>query len=151
MSDTQLPSIGVIEFSGYTLDVDRYLRSEYPDIGEAAVELPAAIEWLNTVLYYYVSTELMESRAIKAAEAEAYFNLRNGGFAEKYGDKMTEKALEHAINLDPGVQTAVNSHADAKAWVVRLRNLIDTLIAKLDIVRTVEATRRRVDTSLSPH
>lgn len=144
-----LPSVGTITYDGYTLDVDNYLRAEYTDVGQAAVELPCVIEWLNAMLSYYVSSELIEYRAIKRAEADAYFELKGGTYASTYGDKMTESALAYAVERDQRVIDAVALHAESKAWSARIRNLISTLIAKLELVRTVEATRRHVDHVIS--
>ena len=150
MSTPSLPAIQAITYGGYTLDIDYYLNAVYDDVSQASQELPLAIEWLNSMLQYYVSAEVVEYRAIKQAEAEVYFDLRNGKFAVLYGEKMTEKALEMAVELDERVKTAVNAYAESKAWVTRLRNQIAVFTAKLDIVRTVEATRRHVDRSTLP-
>lgn len=150
MSTPTIPKLGSITFREHTLDLDYYLTREYGDFSEAANDLPVVSEWLNDMLQYYIGTEVIEYRKVKQTEAEVYFELRQGGFQQKYGDKMTEKALEYAIELDPRLIAAVESYADVKGWTVRLRNMISLFTAKLDLLRTVEASRRHIDETMSP-
>lgn len=145
-----LPKLGTLQFNDYTLDLDYWMGMEFGDFSQAAHELPIISEWLNDLLQYYVATEIVEYRKVKQLEAETYFRLRNGDFTRLYGDKMTEKALEYAVELDKDLIAAVESYATAKAWTVRLRNTISVLNAKLDMLRTSEATRRHIDNARSP-
>ncbi len=150
MSTPKLPSLGTFTFRDHTLDIDYYLTREYGDFSEAANELPVITEWLNDMLQYYIATEIIEYRKVKQTEAEVYFELRQGGFQAKYGEKMTEKALEYAVEVDTRIIEAVASYADVKAWTVRLRNMIALFTSKLELLRTIEATRRHIDKTLSP-
>lgn len=138
----QLPFLESITYGEYTLHVNDWLTSAFDDIGEAAMAIPAIVEWLSYVLQYYVQAEILDARKIKQAEATAYFRLRSGGFAEKYGEKMTESALEKAVELEEDVQKAVTDYAESKAWVARLRGTLSTFQSKLDLLRSTEATRR---------
>lgn len=145
MSKFKIPEISNITVDGQVIDINHLLSNEYDDVAVAAVEIPATIEYLNQMLQYYSATENVEKHAIKEAEARAYMRLRSGSFIERYGDKMTEKALEHAVALDEDVKKAIAAHADCDAWVDRLRNTIRVLLVRLEFIRTVEATRRHAD------
>lgn len=138
-------TLGKLEINGQPLDLQYFLGSEYTDIREASEELPAVIEWINSELQVAVALKVNTKFAVKQAEARAYFQLKDGGFERAgYGEKMTEKALEHAVNLDKGLAKAVEEFANATAWVTRLSNLLGSLQAKLELVRSTEATSRRL-------
>lgn len=149
MNKAPLPEIGSITYREFTLNLDFYLQHPFDEVGEASTQLPSVIEWINDMLQFYTQQELLEYHAIKQAEATAYFELRAGAYVQKYGDKMTEKALEMAVELDERVLAATVAHAEAKSWVTRLRNQISIFMAKLELIRTVEATRRHVDRAVS--
>jgi len=134
-----------LNIGGVDLDLQHYLGADYTDIREASEELPAVIEWVNAELQSAVAIKVNAKFAVKRAEAKAYFHLKDGGFEQAgYGEKMTEKALEHAVNLDKGLAEAVNEFANSTAWVTRLSNLLGSLQAKLELVRSSEATSRRL-------
>lgn len=134
-----------LNVGGTDLDLQYYLGADYTDIREASEELPAVIEWINAELQSAVAIKVNAKFAVKQAEARAYFALKDGAFERAgYGDKMTEKALEHAVNLDKGLERAVEEFANATAWVTRLSNLLGSMQAKLELVRSTEATSRRL-------
>ena len=125
--------------------MNHLLRGTYDDIGEAAIEIPAAVEWLNQTLQYYLMTKVNDQAEVTRTKADVYRKLRDGGYEAQYGDKMTEAALERAVALDDDVRQANANVAESEAMVERLRNTIRTLLIRLDILRTVESTRRHVD------
>jgi len=140
------PKIGKLMFGdGEVIDLDFYLNHDYTSIEEASQQLPGIIEYLNEKLQYYVQTEQIEKQEIKEAEATVYFRLRSGEFLERYGEKMTEAALEKAVVLDDVVKNAHRIHAESDAWCERLKRSISSLTAKMELVRTTEATRRHTD------
>lgn len=125
--------------------MNQLLRRRYDDIGEAAIEIPAAVEWLNEVLQYYLSVKINDQAELTRKKAEVYRRLRDGDYEKTYSDKMTEAALERAVALDDDVRQGNANIAESEAWVERLRNTIRNLLVRLDILRTVESTRRHVD------
>ena len=140
-----LPKLGKLKLNDYSLDLDHYLTGEYDDIGEACTEIPPIVEWVNDQLQCYTEQKLIADHAIKVAEAKAYFELRNGGFEDRgYAGKCTEVALERAVALDQGVIDAHENYAVLVGWVKRLENLQGSLQTKLDLIRSTEATRRRI-------
>jgi hypothetical protein len=131
--------------SKYTFDVEYYLTHEFADIVEASEEIPAAVEWVNANLQTMIEDKIVAKQAIKEAEAEAYINLRSGRFPELYPDvKPTEEAVKHAVALDARVKAAHKEFAVLQGWVSRLQGLMLTLQSKLDMIRSSEATRRRL-------
>lgn len=144
-----LPKIGALTYHDFTLDVDYYLKKEYVEIGEACTELPSIIAYVNEMLFYFVSHEEIEKRNLDSVEATVYFELRKGKYLELYAGKMTEDGLKAAVHLDQRVTDATQIHAEAKAWLKNLNVLIDIFVAKLEIIRTVEATRRHIDREIS--
>lgn len=147
----KIPTLEPVALGGFTLDVDYFLKKEYEDIGQASVELPAIIEWLNTQLQGMIEQKLEFSNKIDIAEANAWFNLENGGWEDlHYAGKKTAHALSLAVNRDPTVIECKSTLATFTGWVSRIQNLIYSFQSKLDIVRTAEATRRNLLGSISP-
>lgn len=143
MKKPTLPKLEAIELDGYRLDLQYFFTKEYVDIGEASIELPAVIEWLNCQLQAQIESKHRKKAELERAEAEAYFALKNGDFSRKgYGDKVTEVALDHAVKLDENVTRANEELAILTGWVDRLYNLQRSLQFKLELVRSNEATRR---------
>lgn len=140
----ELPKLDPIILDGYKLDVQYFLCHEYSDIGEAAEELPAIIEWVNMQLQSVTEQMLQKKQEIKEVEAAAFFDLSNGKFAENYESKMTAAALDRAVVLEPDVRKVHKDYAILYGWVKRLGNLQFSLQAKLDLTRSSEATRRRL-------
>jgi len=141
---SNIPKPSPITLEGTTLDVAYYMAAEYPDVAQASAELPSIIEWVSSHLQSMAEAKIVSKQAIKEAEATAYFRLRGGAFHDQYSDKMTESSLSMALALDKDVKEAYRTYAIYSGWVQRLQNLILSLQAKLDLVRTVEATRRSV-------
>lgn len=145
MSKEKTPKLGRIDLDAdFSLDLDYYLYQDYGDVSQAASELPPIIEWVNAKLQGLTEQKIIKRQELKEVEAKAYFSLRSGEFSELYADKMTESALEKAVCLDESVKAAHREYAVLAGWVQRLGNLQDSLQAKMDLVRTSEATRRRL-------
>src|SRR5215831_11441489 len=113
-SPPQLPQIPPLNIGDFNLDLQYYVQKEYFDIGEAAVELPTVIEWLNYQHQIALEMKLRQKAQLERREAETYFELKGGGFESKgYGDKMTADALKAAVALD---QTVIELHEDVAIW-----------------------------------
>jgi len=139
-----LPPLGTLDLGEgveYKLDLDHWLSREYGDIGHAASELPAVIEWVNSQLQTITEAKIAKKHEIKEAEARAYFALRRGELPDE--GKKTDTSITHAIALDEEVMEVHRSFAVLSAWSQRLSNLLFSLQAKLDLVRSTEATRRK--------
>lgn len=142
----KLPKIPPIELDGFSLDVNYYVTKEYRDIGEAVIELPAVVEWLNYQNQIALETKISLKAQIDRTEAQAYFDLKNGDFQRKgYGDKATEDALKRAVCLDREVEKLTEQYAIYAALVDRLSNIQRSLSFKLELVRSNEATRRKLE------
>lgn len=145
MSKEKMPKLGRIELDPeFSLDLDYYLYQDYTDVSLAAAELPPIIEWVNAKLQGLTEQKIVQKQRLKEVEAAAYFSLRGGEFSDRYVEKMTESALDKAVCLDDTVKVAHRDYAVLAGWVQRLNNLQDSLQAKMDLVRTSEATRRRL-------
>ena len=147
----EIPNLEPVELGGFMLDVNYFLKKEYEDIGEASTEIPALIEWLNTQLQGMIEHKLSYGNQIEEFEAEAWFNLQNGLWEDlQYAGKKTNYALTLAMRRDPRVIEAKKNLAVYTGWVTRIQNLIYSFQSKLDIVRTAEATRRSLLSSIPP-
>jgi polyhydroxyalkanoate synthesis regulator phasin len=141
----EIPPLPTINLGGWVLDVTYWLNKEYTDIGQATVELPQLIEHINYHVQLQVEDKLKAEGELSRAEAKAYFALKQGEFIRKgHGDKPTEQALKYAISLDEEVIKLANEVAELTGWTERLRNLARTLQSKLELVRSNEATRRKL-------
>lgn len=140
------PKLIPIILDGTKVDIAYYLSGDFEDISIVCEELPAVIEWINEQFQRMHESRLVQEQKLKQAEATVYFALKSGGFAERYhaAGRCTEEAVKHAIQLDVDVIAAHESFAVLDAWCRRLHNLQDSLQAKLQLIRTVEATRRKV-------
>lgn len=136
--------LDVLELSGQAVDLNYYFTQDYDDIGQAAAELPNLVEWINGQLQVLYEDKLNCEQQLKAAEAAAYFDLKGGTYLTLYGGKPTEKGLDHAVMLDEGVSTTWKKLNSLAAWCRRLQNLQNSLQTKLDLIRSSEATRRRL-------
>ncbi len=140
-----LHRIDPIRLPGFELDIDYYLRKQYDEIGEAAEEVPIIMEYISAKLQELMEQKLIARQAIKEAESAAYFFLKRGGFEEKgYGEKLTEKALEMAIPLEESVSKAHTDFSVLNGWAMRLQGAQLNLQLKLDLLRSFEATRRKL-------
>lgn len=139
----ELPPLEPITLDGFKLDIASYLHKEYDDISEAAVEIPAVIEWVNEKLQEMVERKIECKAKIKRVEAQEYNRLRGGAYLEEFEGKMTDAAVGAAVQVSEKVERAHEDFAVYSGWHTRLHNLISVLEAKLDLVRSVEATRRK--------
>jgi hypothetical protein len=133
-----------IVLDGETLDLNYYFTQEYSEIGQAAAELPNAIEWCNWKAQLFYEDKLNAEQALKVAEANAFIDLKKGLFEDLYGFKPTDAALKHGVNKDEGVIAANKEYARCAGWVRRLTATQASLATKLDLIRSSEATRRRL-------
>jgi hypothetical protein len=132
---------------GQTLDIGHYLTHSYDDVSEASQELPAMLEWVHTRLQVVYEKRLILKAELEEAMAKAWFDLQGhgaGSFAENFHGKPTAEAINHAVNLDQHVCKLKRTLAVYTAWTQRLNNLQSSIQAKLDLVRSTEATRRTV-------
>ena len=144
----ELPQIPPIVLDGYTLDVNYYMTKEYLDIGEASIEIPAIVEWLNWQYQIALESKIMAKVRLERTEAQAYFDLKGGEFQRKgYGDKATEEALKRAVNLNDEVVQLNEDYAVYAALAERLSNVQRSLQFKLELVRSTEATKRTLVTA----
>lgn len=144
MSKTQ-PQLDKIRLDeDFELDIGYYLGNDYDEIGQAAVELPAIIEWVNMKLQALTEQKIIKKQEIKEVEARVFVKLINGGFEEAYGGKATMAAIERVICLDPKVRTVHEEYAVLFGWTQRLQSMQISLQLKLDLTRSTEATRRRL-------
>jgi hypothetical protein len=136
--------LDTLTLNGETVNLNYYFTQEYSDIGQAAAELPNLIEWCNWQAQLLYEDKLNAEQALETAEANAFFDLKKGLFEDLYGMKPTDAALKHAVNKDEGVIQAWREFNRCSAWVRRLTALQDSLATKLDLIRSSEATRRRL-------
>ncbi len=139
------PNLEKIQLAGFSLDVDYYLTESYDDISVAMEELPPVLEWINERLSSLIEQRGVKSQELKTVEARVYMSLKQGGLGELYpGVKPTEEAVKHAINLDKSVIRVNDEYSVVDGWVNRLRGIQSSFSAKLELLRSSEATRRRV-------
>ena len=128
---------------GQVVDIDSLLKSDYEDIGEACARIPPNIGFLGYHKAKAIERTINCKHRLKEAEARAYFALKSGDFVAKgFGEKMTEAALERAVNIDPQVIAASEVYAREEKTYEWLVATIKALEAKLELVRSVEATKR---------
>lgn len=145
-----LPKLGKLKLGRDQIDLDYYLTTDYTNIADAAAELPAVIEWVNSMNQANVEQMHSLKDEVKQAEAIAYFELLQPGEETSFNvmypqvPKATADALSHAIALDPRVRETQSNLANKRALVERLRQLQNSLNNKLELTRSTESTRRRV-------
>lgn len=138
-----LPKLGAIELGGYALDIDYFLKTDYQGGHHASKEIPSVIEWVNSELQIAIEQKILTKQSLKKAEGAAFLDLRGALWERRgYAGKQTETAIEAAIHQEESVRKAHEDFAAASGLVSRLHNTIISLQAKLDLVRTTEATRR---------
>jgi len=144
-SPPKLPRIPPLNLDGFDLDVGYYVQKEYLDIAEAAVELPSIVEWLNWQHQVALEMKLRKKFELERVEAQVYFELKGGDFQKRgYGDKATGDAINAAVALDERVGELNEDIAVWYALEDRLDGISRSLTAKLDLVRSSEATRRKL-------
>jgi hypothetical protein len=139
----KLPVLGKIINEIIELDPDYYFRKRYDDIVEAASELPVVIEYINESLQRAAIGAANCKRDLQSLEAETYVRLRQE-WNTLFAEKMTEKALEMAVFQDTDLAAASKNYSVLKSYVTRLANMQENLRSKLDLLRSVEATRRKL-------
>jgi hypothetical protein len=140
-----LPRIDAIELDNFRLDIDHFLSKDYDDIATASIELPAIIEWINCKLQSMTEQKLRKEDEVKESEADSWFYLVGGGWEDQnYGGRKNAYALLMGVRLDSKVKKAKQELAVLTAWTQRLYNVMTSFQAKLELVRSAEATRRHV-------
>ena len=141
----ELPPLGKLELEGASIDLDYFLKTEYVDAAAACAEFPALLEWINSQMQFYVENKIIAKQEIAQAEAACFVDMRNGGFERAgYAGKPTADAVDRVIQLDGGVIKAHTNYARYAGWVSKLSGLMNNIQIKLDLLRTSEATRRRM-------
>jgi len=141
---SDLPILKPIKLNGYTLDLKKILSTDWSDISLATTALPQYAEWINEQLHSMTENKLASEGDLRVARAEAYFRLRTGGL-DRYGvAKVTEAAVEHAVELDDRVREITSDLARLDGWCRRLSRLADTLCRQMELIRSSEATRRKI-------
>lgn len=145
MRPPKLPEIPNLALDGFSLNVQYYVQQEYLDIAVAAVELPSIIEWLNYQTQVNDEAKMLRSVELERVEARTFFDLKDGEYQRLgFGDKPSVEALKMAVALNEQVIVLKDDIAIYDALVDRLRALQRSLISKLELVRSSEATRRRL-------
>ena len=145
-----IPKANAIELDGFKLEVNYFLSKDYEDIATASVELPAIIEWVNGKLQSLTEQRIHKEDEVKELEAEAWFYLQTGGWEDhNYAGRKNAHALLMGCRLDPKVKKSKHELAILTAWTQRLYNVMTSLQAKLELVRSAEATRRKIFDSQS--
>jgi len=125
------------------LDINYFMRKVYPEIRDAADELPLIMEAINQGIckgsYHYA----MGIHKLAAQEAAVYRRLRQE-WSSTYADKMTEDALKMAIAQDENLIKEKERLAVLKVAIKRLTNSQENVRAKLEAMRSVESTRRKL-------
>jgi len=140
-----VPRLKNIRVGDAVIDLDRLLNADYDNVNEASEKLPAAISWLVYQRAMMVEQVALADRKEEQTKAEVYFALKNGGFESAgYGSKPTDTAVKLAVLLDDSVKLAGQSMARFQRHLALYSGQIEALKAKLELVRTSEATRRRL-------
>lgn len=144
-SESKIPQLESLQFEDFSLDLNHFLGYDYDDISSASVELPPVIEWVNSKLQSLVEQKLVKEEEVKEVQAAVFFQLQAGLFEDRgYAGKRTAPALAHAVALEEDVKKVKREYANLVSWCQRLTQLIYSLQAKLELVRSSEATRRKV-------
>src|SRR5690606_29958864 len=131
---------------------DYFLKHDYDSIEIANQELPATVEWLNSQLQWIIEERQALKQRIKKAEAQAYVDLASGELERRYpGVKRTETAIGRLVALDEEVNQLHARYARYCGWCRRLQNTSLAFQTKIDLVRSSEATKRRVFTAGPEH
>lgn len=137
------PPIDSIQFGDFQLNISYYLTTDYQDGQSACRELPAVIEYVNSQLQIMTEQRIIARQQVKKVEGDVWNSLNHGLWEELgYESKKTEENMKRAIARHESVVKAVADYAWYTGWCKRLGNVIISLQAKLDLVRTSESTRR---------
>lgn len=150
----KIPSVAPIRgFEGKSLDIQYYLEEDYADVSDAARELPAVMEWLNELRQSYQEERDRVKLDLDVAEAKAYFDLKgtgDGSFLVNYQCKPTEEGMKMAVTLDAEVRRLREQLAGVTAVAARLTGTILSIQAKVELIRSSEATRRSAFNETTP-
>lgn len=138
-----LPVLERIENDIIVLDPEYFFKKRYEDVTEAAGELPVVIEYINESLQRASIAANDAKRDLASLEAETYTGLRQE-WSNRFAEKMTEKALEMAVLQDKDLAETARNYSVLKSYVSRLANMQENLRMKLDMLRSVEATKRKL-------
>lgn len=142
-TEVSLPKLDKVELGGFALDIDYFLKTDYQSAHAAAKEIPSVIEWINSELQIAIEKKIISKQQLKKAEGMAFLDLRGALWERRgYAGKPTETALEAAVHQEQSVIEATEMMAYWSGLTSRLSNTLISLQAKLDLVRTSEATRR---------
>lgn len=139
----EIPKLAPINGDIIALDPDYWFRKRYQEVGEAASELPTVVEYINESIQRAMIYTADAKADVERIEAETYTRLRKD-WNTIYAEKMTEKALEMAIAMDQNLADAKHNFSVLKSYVSRLQNMQENLRMKLESMRSVEATRRKL-------
>ena len=139
-----LPPLAKISHGDTVLDVEYYLRRDYENIQLANEEIPHVICWLGELRSWAFKRVADSEGAWDKAKGAAYFALKSGGEFQSrgYGEKPSEDALKHAIQLDPVVRECASSYAEFKRRLIHVEETIECFKLKIDLIRSSETTRR---------
>jgi hypothetical protein len=137
------PVLAKLENDIIDLDPNYYFSKRYDDIVEAASELPLIIEYVNESLQRAACAASEAKRDLQTLEAETYGHFRRE-WANLFAEKMTEKALEMTVSQDKNILEATSNYSVLKSYVTRLANMQENLRIKLDLLRSIEATKRKL-------
>lgn len=146
MSNTaEVPQIKPFKVGTEGLDIDWMLKHPFDDVHEASEKLPAAMAWLGWQRAWYKELLYNAEVAVKTAKGTVYHHYRAEGFeSDGFTGKPTEAAIEHAINVHPDVIAQHGKVAKYEGVISKLTTYICALEHKIDLVRTGEATHRKV-------
>ncbi len=143
MRKVSVPILRSYTLADVTIEIDEILNAPYEDIGEAAESIPAYIGWFGHQRAVVHERMLNLEYAWKETEARAYFDLKSGQFVAKgFGEKVTEEGLKRAVLLVEEVKAAAEKYNRCLKNFEWMKSVIDALDAKLELVRSREATRR---------
>jgi hypothetical protein len=143
--DRVVPKISDLVIDGFPFDIDKLLTDTYDNIDIAGEILPAVLEWINEQRQSVLYQKILAEQAVKEMESTVLLELKTGGFIERYpGIKPTDAMVKAAVPLDPRVHTAYDRFANLVSWYSRLCNVEQSINVKHELVRSAEATRRKL-------
>jgi hypothetical protein len=140
-----VPHIKAFKIGGEELDVDYFLKHDFDDIREASEVLPASMAWLGWQRAYFQEQLYMTEVALKSCRAKLYQHYKaNGLESDGYAGKATEAAVEHAINSHPEMADIFAKIGKYTRIISNLMSYIFAFERKIELVRSGEATHRKV-------
>jgi hypothetical protein len=133
-----LPPLDPITIDGFTLDVNHYLTEPYDDIGQASIELPTILEWINTKRQNMYVLEANIKQQIEKHESKLFLRYCSDGV------KRTAKHIDYMLCDDEDIAALQSDLNETRGWNLRLENLGTIIRQKIDMLRSAESTRRRI-------